>query len=351
MTPIDRVATFFREKTPNRILALTAFVGTLLVFRKLLVLLAFFVLFERALFLTSGFLVRRFKVSKMFALIAVLLVGFGSVGIAGLISAGRLKTFIIDTRDKLPQQIEELKEHPLFVDLSTYLPDTEKLIESAKHYGNDVAHAASELGHFVLLMIIGLILAVVYFFDEPAVTAFRERLPPTSLFGTLSRWFGITADAVGLMIQLQIVVALCNAVLTLPVLLIIGVPHIPALMLLIFITGLIPVVGNLISGAVLILLAYQAKGIFGVAIFVALTFVLHKIESYYLNPRLTSRHVQLPGFVLILSLIAWEHLLGIVGLFVSFPFLFVAGKIRSEFKAEDDPPAAPIADGPAPGGS
>jgi len=67
--------------------------------------------------------------------------------------------------------------------------------------------------------------------------------------------------------------------------------------------------------------------------------VLHKIESYYLNPRLTARHVALPGFVLILSLIAWEHLLGFAGLFVSFPFLYLAGKIRSEFVAEDTPPA------------
>ncbi len=338
---MDRVATFFNEKTPRRILALTAFVGLILVFRRLLPLLAFFVLFERGISLTAGSLVRRFKWSKPASLGVVLSLGAAILGLSGWATAGRLKTFIIETRETLPEQIDALKQHELFVQLATYLPDTEKLVESAKHYGADVAHAATEFGHFVLLLIIGLILGVVYFFDEPSVNAFRAGLPPRSLFGTLSRWFGITADAVGLMLQLQIVVALCNAVLTLPVLLIIGVPHIPALMLLIFVSGLIPVVGNLISGAVLILLAYQARGLFGVGIFVALTFVLHKIESYYLNPRLTSRHVQLPGFVLILSLIAWEHLLGIVGLFVSFPFLFVAGKIRSEFKAEDGPAETP----------
>jgi predicted PurR-regulated permease PerM len=139
-------------------------------------------------------------------------------------------------------------------------------------------------------------------------------------------------------VQVQLVVALCNAVLTLPVLLLIGVPKIPALLVLIFVSGLIPVVGNLISGAVLVVMAFQVKGWLGVGLFVGLTFVLHKIESYYLNPRLTARHVALPGFVLILSLIAWEHLLGFAGLFVSFPFLYLAGKIRSEFVAEDTPP-------------
>jgi predicted PurR-regulated permease PerM len=54
-----------------------------------------------------------------------------------------------------------------------------------------------------------------------------------------------------------------------------------------------------------------------------------------LNPRLTSRHVHLPGFVLILSLIAFEHLFGFVGFFLSFPALFVAGRIRAEFLEEE----------------
>ena len=54
-----------------------------------------------------------------------------------------------------------------------------------------------------------------------------------------------------------------------------------------------------------------------------------------MNPRLTARHVALPSFVLILSLIAWEHLLGFAGLFISFPVLYLLGKIRSEFEEED----------------
>jgi predicted PurR-regulated permease PerM len=37
----------------------------------------------------------------------------------------------------------------------------------------------------------------------------------------------------------------------------------------------------------------------------------------------------------IVSLIAWEHLLGLEGLFISFPFLFVANRIRNELRAED----------------
>src|SRR5205807_4680534 len=102
-------------------------------------------------------------------------------------------------------------------------------------------------------------------------------------------------------------------------------------------SGMVPVVGNFVAGAILTVLAYQAKGWLGVILFSILTFVLHKLESYYLNPRLAQRHVRLPGFVLIVSLILWEHLLGFAGLFLSFPFLFIAGRIRAELREEDGP--------------
>jgi predicted PurR-regulated permease PerM len=198
-----------------------------------------------------------------------------------------------------------------------------------------MAHSAAQLGHLVIAFIIGLVLAIVYYFDQDRVHAFRDSLDPTSLAGTLVRWFEHVSEAVSLTVQLQLIVAAANAALTLPVLLVLRVPHVAPLMLLIFVSGLIPVVGNLVAGVVLSLVAYQTKGMMGVGLFIGLTFVLHKLESYYLNPRLTSRHVKLPSFVLVVSLLAWEHLLGIAGLFVSFPFLFVAGKIMTEFRAED----------------
>jgi predicted PurR-regulated permease PerM len=78
------------------------------------------------------------------------------------------------------------------------------------------------------------------------------------------------------------------------------------------------------------------RGAPGALLCVALTFVLHKIESYFLNPRLAARHVRLPGFVLIVSLLLWEQLIGFVGLFVSFPFLYLAMRIRAEFAEEDE---------------
>lgn len=342
----DRLADFFREKTPKRALALIVFLALLLVFRKLLVLLAFFVAFERMLFWSAGLVSRRFRLSRVVSLGLVLALAILGTGLGGWLSAGRVAQLVKETRQTLPERIAAVRENPLFLELEPHLPDTERLVESAQHYAANVAKSAADLGHLVIYALVGLILAVVYFLDEERLRTFRQSLAPDSLFGTLTRWGEFVADAVSLTVQLQFIVAAANALLTLPVLLLIGVPHVPMLMLLIFVSGLIPVVGNLISGAVLSVVAYQTKGFVGVGLFIGLTFVLHKLESYFLNPRLAARHVPLPGFVLILSLIAWEHLLGFVGLFVSFPFLYVAGKLLSEFKQEDaplpEPATAPV---------
>jgi predicted PurR-regulated permease PerM len=52
--------------------------------------------------------------------------------------------------------------------------------------------------------------------------------------------------------------------------------------------------------------------------------------------------VRLPGFVLIVSLILWEHVLGFLGLFVSFPFLYLAERIRAEFHDVDTEKRRPL---------
>src|SRR5207253_2466071 len=128
----------------------------------------------------------------------------------------------------------------------------------------------------------------VYLLEREELREWVAGIEPRTLAGTLVRWMGHLAEAVVLTLKLQLIVAAFNAVLTLPILLALSIPHAGVLALLIFASSLVPVVGNLLSGTVLIALAYHARGWPGVIVFVVLTFVLHKIESYYLNPRLTA---------------------------------------------------------------
>ncbi len=295
----------------------------------------FFVSFERVISVPAELLAARTRVPRKSAvgLVALLV-------LTALVAIGAVATFRVvhlggELRRWLPERIESLRELPLYQELRSRLPDADRVLEGARQYATSALAYLEALGHILLYSVIGFILAVVFALERYELDEFVHRVSPSSLVGTLLRWLHHVADALVVTVQFQLVVAGCNALLTLPVLIIVGLHHWVGLMLMIFVSGMVPVVGNFVAGAVLTALAYQAHGVVGAAVLVALTFVLHKMESYYLNPRLASRHVHLPGFVLIVSLVCWEHLLGIPGLFLSFPFLFVANRIKKEMTASN----------------
>ncbi|MBX3232734.1 MAG: AI-2E family transporter [Labilithrix sp.] len=332
---MDRIADFFSQRSARRVVALAAFGGLLYLFRHLAILLLFFVTFERALGWCARTIAARTGVSRkqgLFITLGAILLLVAGVAWFGV---GKTVRTFAAMQQSFPEKLQALRENPIVDKIEDQFGGMDALIENAKHYAGNALAAATAVGHFVLHFAMGFILAIVYVLEEDEIAAFWRKVEPRSIAGTLGRWFGHVADATIVTVQLQIIVAACNTLMTLPVLLIIGVPNVGALMLLIFVTALVPVIGNIVSGVTLSLLAYQQKGWIGVGIFVTLTFILHKIESYYLSPRLTARHVKMPGFLLIVSLIACEHLFGFKGLFLSFPILFVAGRIKTDFLEED----------------
>ena len=325
--------------TLRRLFLVALFVGLLAVFRHLLVLLVFFVAFERIIAAAAGQLETRLGLGRKVSLLSVVLLLLGAIAGGVAFGVSRAVREWLSLRHTAPDRIAAFRETPLFQRIQEHV-DADSLVEGAKHYASNAVEFLSTFGHVLLYMLIGLILAVVFLLEKHELDGFAAGVDRTSIAGTLLRWLGYLADAVSVTLQFQLVVAAFNAALTLPVLLLVGIPHVVAFVFMIFVSGLVPVVGNFAAGGVLTLLAYQAHGWLGVGVFVTLTFILHKVESYYLNPRLASRHVHLPGFVLIISLLLWEHLLGFVGLFVSFPILYIAAKIRKEFLVEDETSSA-----------
>ncbi|MBS2020159.1 MAG: AI-2E family transporter [Deltaproteobacteria bacterium] len=332
---MDRVANFLSEKTPRRFVALASFAGVLYLFRHLALLLVFFVTFERALGWSSRFVAAKTGLPRKRSLLVVLLTLVGLIGATMYLGIDNSIRAFSRVEENFPERLAALRENPLVARVQEHVGGTEKIVEGIKHYAGDALSAMTAIGHFFVYVLIAFILALVFVLEHEELETFWGRVDQRSLGGTIGRWLGHVADATVVTVQLQLIVAAFNTVTTLPVLLVLGVPHVGPLMLLVFVSALVPVIGNVVSGTVLSLLAYQAKGWLGVGIFVGLTFVLHKVESYYLSPRLTARHVKIPGFLLIVSLLACEHLFGLKGLFLSFPILFVGGRIRSEFLEED----------------
>jgi len=331
----DRLRALFREKTLARGVAIVAFLGVLFLFRHLWATLVFFVAFERSIKWIEGKVHEKTSWPRkriVLAIVAFYLLTFASVvGLSVMTGFEKWKLIQGASTDFL----DDLKEHPLWAKYHHHLADSDAMMGHAKEYAGQAIHVATAVGRFFIQATLGFVLGVVYRLEAHELDLFEDKIDRKSLAGRVLRWTEHTADAVSVTMQLQVIVAAFNTVTTLPVLLLLGIPHVPSLMALVFVSALVPVIGNLVAGTVLCLMAYQAKGFLGVGIFVGVTFLLHKVESYYLSPRLTARHVRVPGFVLIVSLIAFEHVFGFAGVFLSFPALFIASRIRAEFLEED----------------
>jgi predicted PurR-regulated permease PerM len=332
----DSVAEFVEQKTPKRFLSIFGFLALIFLFRKLFILFALAVGFHRFLGATSQWVSNKLKCQLGLALSLVLTCSTALVALCSWLFARPLLANVGSLRHTAPQLLADLQQNTLVQSVSEYFPDSDTLTNAAHAYASEVFRAASTVGHVAAYSVVALILACLALLQAPAIEQLRQRATPSGLVGTWLRWSEHLTEAIALLIQLQLVVALVNAVFTMPILLALRLPHPWALLTLVFVSGLVPVLGNIASGAVLCVLAFQSQGLVGVALFLVLTFVLHKVEAYFLNPRLSARHVKLPGFVLVLSLVACEHLFGFVGFFVSFPMLFVVGKVLLEFRETDE---------------
>ena len=124
-------------------------------------------------------------------------------------------------------------------------------------------------------------------------------------------------------------IAGANSVLSFFGLWIIGFNQLLGLSIMIFLLGLIPVVGTFISMIPLTIIAFKIGGLVKILHVLILIVVIHAAENYVLNPKLYSLKMKLPIFFTFLILIVSEHLMGVWGLLLGIPlFIFVLDVIK-----------------------
>jgi predicted PurR-regulated permease PerM len=177
---------------------------------------------------------------------------------------------------------------------------------------------------FILNMLLFLEKGVVhrvFFTEEGSLTAFLYRFC-AARFGRFYRYF--RKVMVG-----QFFISLINTSITSIVVLSLGLPHKVTLLCIVFLCGLLPVIGNLISNTILSVTALISSGIPAFIICLALLIGLHKLE-YFLNGKIIGTIIRLPMFATVLCLLAGEALLGIFGMVVAIPFALT---LRDELNA------------------
>ncbi|HCV77626.1 MAG TPA: hypothetical protein DGS68_12985, partial [Pseudomonas sp.] len=178
--------------------------------------------------------------------------------------------------------------------------------------------------------LIGMILGAIVALQPPPDP---ERLRPLS--GALLVRLGLVAQAFRNIVFAQIKISLLNTTLTgiflLGVLPLFDV-HLPlakTLVILTFILGLLPVIGNLMSNT-LIFIAGLSLSIWVAVAALGYLIAIHKLE-YFLNARIVGGQISARSWELLVAMLVFEAAFGLPGL-VAAPVYYAY--LKSELKAE-----------------
>ena len=217
--------------------------------------------------------------------------------------------------DAMPATIEELRE---------------EFVRLLREHGQKISSAGmaglKTFAHVIFGMVIGGMTAL-HRFD-------RDHEWPLLLAAMHDRAIAL-ADAFDKVVFAQVKISALNTVLTI-VYLVLLLPlfgiHLPLLTVLIpltFLAGLLPVVGNLISNAAIVLISLGVSTGTGMASLVFLI-TIHKLE-YFTNARIVGGEVQASAWELICAMVAMEAFFGLPGL-VAAPvaYAWLKGELRTK---------------------
>ncbi|MEO6826427.1 MAG: AI-2E family transporter [Microbacteriaceae bacterium] len=116
----------------------------------------------------------------------------------------------------------------------------------------------------------------------------------------------------------MVILAFFNAVFSVILLVVAGVPGAFLIGILAFFVTLIPLVGTVITTAGMTVFAFIHSPVSGLVVLV-LMLVYMQVEAYVLTPRVMGKAVQVPGSVVLISALAGSTLFGLPGALVAIP--------------------------------
>lgn len=197
---------------------------------------------------------------------------------------------------------------------------------------------------FVLLLA-GLVVAASMFLSVSWGTENDPQTSRDSLYATtvreLAMRFKIFFQSFTKVIGAQIIISTINSGLTAIFLLLNGYHFAGVLVVLTFLCGLLPIIGNLISNTLIIGVGFTVSP--RTALF-ALVFlvVIHKLE-YFLNSKIIGDRIKNPMWLTLIGLVLGEKLMGIPGMILAPVVLHYIKVEMSQNKVDPPVPANPIA--------
>ena len=184
----------------------------------------------------------------------------------------------------------------------------------------------TNIGHVTFKFIMSFTLSFFYCIEEPRIKTFSKKFLGSDLgwlFSDILFFSKTFTSTFGIIIETQILIAMCNTILMIIPMIILNYSQLLSLSLMIFFLSLIPVAGTILSTIPLSFIAYYQGGLDYVIYMLLMIIFIHLFESYFLHPKFLSNKTQLPIFYTFVILFISSQLFGTWGLIVGIPiFVF-----------------------------
>ena len=230
--------------------------------------------------------------------------------------------------ESAPTLLQDLKNNSLLADLNDkygIIDTLQKKIEGATSDGTLIVTAFGGVigvgktvisGAFTGLTI--LVLTLYFLISLPTATTLALKMVPASRRDRITLLTDAIIGRVGAFVGTQLTVSFLAGVVISIASLALGLPSPIAIGILVFICGLIPLVGHFIGSAVVTLIALTQSLTAAIAILVIYV-IYQQVENYVITPRMMKRSLSLPGAVTIVAALIGTSLLGLVGGLLAVP--------------------------------
>jgi len=175
-------------------------------------------------------------------------------------------------------------------------------------------------GSFLLALLFSFLVVL----DLPKLKAETRSLHDTRL----SVFYDEVSDSIfqfgrvlGRALEVQLMIAIVNTVLTAIGLTILGLPNVVFLSAVVFVCSFVPVAGVFVSSVPICLAALTESGLSLMLWAIVLITIIHAIEAYILNPRIYGAYLRINPVVVLAVLVIGHHLFGIWGMILGVPVL------------------------------
>lgn len=186
--------------------------------------------------------------------------------------------------------------------------------------GGGVLQAGLNIASGVVGGAIVVILVIYFIASLRSIKRSLYQLVPASRRARVTDIAEQISDSVGRYVVGQVILALCNGVLSFIVLtFILRVEYSALFAFIAFLGSLIPLVGTVTASIIISLGVLLFDGSPAVLWVAGYYLIYMQIEAYVLNPRIMSQAVQVPGVIVVIAALAGGSLLGILGALVAIP--------------------------------